>query len=345
MGLISRVSSRTYRKHHEISKSLIKFMMNALISTLKKVMSSKTTDGEVTPDSSTESFNFILQRLENSNCMHIIDSIISHLDEGSFTALSETNSFYKYFINNYFQNIVQKRRQLWLNRENKPIVSIKDSDLYFNPHFSTNFPASIDENVQSISVKKLAADCNVTWLDTAHRYLVTENNEYLNRSVVALRSVCWLHLKSDFEIEIDILKNLLHKSNGVVSLQGGWRIMDEQLSRPRTRSRVFPQIKISCSGKNSEQHFFRTDAEKYAYWNFEDKQFYEPYQDDFFKNSEQFKQFAKSPSIVLSMSDILQAENSGNSKMCVTLEYNDTVDNTWKDGLKWSYAEIMIGGI
>jgi hypothetical protein len=310
------------------------------ISTLKKVTSLlKTTDGKVTVDCST--FNFILQRLKNSNCMHIIDSIISHLDEGSFRHLSETNSFHKNIINNFLQNIVQKQRQLWLDRDNNPIVSIKDIDLYFNPEFSTNFPASKNENTRRISFKKLASDCTVTWLDTPHRYIVTESNTYLKRSVVAVRRVFWLYLEAVFAIEIGILKNLLHESNGVLSLQGGWRIMDGHLSHSRTRSRDFPQIKISCSGKSSEQNFFRTEAEKLAY---SDEKSSEPYLDDIFRKSEHFNQFAKSPSIFISMSDILQAENAGNSKICVTLEYNDTVDKEWKDGLKWSYAEIIVGG-
>lgn len=321
---------------------MLKFIMDAFTDT------SGMTHEELPVDCSTETFNFILQRLESSNCVHIIDSIISHLDQSSFNNLAETNSFYKYFISKFMQNIFQKRKQLWLDRENKPIVSIKDSDLYYNPDFSTNFPASMDQNVQSVSVKKLATDCVVTWLDTRHGYLLTENDEYLNRKIVALKHVCWLHLKVDFEIEINMLKNLLHRFNGVISVQGGWRMDGSNL--PYSRYRNFPQIGVSCLGKNSKQNFFSSDDERD--WNIEhdsehdsSEYAYESYQTDFFKNSEHYKTFAKSPSIILSIGDLIEAETSGKSKICVTLEYNDTVDGSWKRGLKWSYAEIMVGGI
>ena len=67
--------------------------------------------------------------------------------------------------------------------------------------------------------------------------------------------------------------------------------------------------------------------------------------DSVFENEDEFKFYAKSPKVDISMRDIIQLEESGKSEMEVELIYDDTVNNWWKSGQRWLYAEIVISKV
>jgi hypothetical protein len=212
--------------------------------------------------------------------------------------------------------------QIWLNKENEHSCDISDADLYQKTTFKKNYPESVKG--KSVSYKKLATDLHVVHLDG--KYLSKELNKTLNREVIQLNKVCWLLLTGHFKIPINQMKSMLSLTDDDrVMIKAGFRMSKFEKNNSRGSFRGNPIIKLNVENKfKGEQPF---DMHK---------------TDPVFEDEEEFKFYAKSSEVEISMEDIIEIKKSGKKELDIRLAYDDTRDRNWKTGQRWLYAEIVI---
>merc|ERR1711976_755349 len=133
---------------------------------------------------------------------------------------------------------------------------------------------------------------------------------------VQLNHVCWLLLTAYFKISISMLKGMFKWTNDdVFRIEGGWR-----MSRfgARSESRMGnnpPVVRLNIKNGSVKSNSSRTYNKNQT--------------DRIFQNENDYKFYARSSVVDISMEDIIKIEESGETDLDVQLVYDDTANNWW----------------